>query len=138
MGFQFRKLTCVYKEKFKEIAYKSKQMPGGKLSRLAGTKFNFHVILEWDPSQLDGVAFHPSKPGSCNHHLRTSHLLTLPKINTKPFGLLYFSFCVSHLRNQQPDHVKCETIIKVFKNKLVANWKKTNYSCVICRLWSRK
>ena len=27
----------VYKEKFKEIACKSKQMPGGKLSRLGGT-----------------------------------------------------------------------------------------------------
>ena len=32
-----------YKEKFKEIAYKSKQMSGGKLSRLAGTKFNFNT-----------------------------------------------------------------------------------------------
>ena len=32
-----------YKEEFKEIAYKSKQMTDGKLSRLAGTKFNFHM-----------------------------------------------------------------------------------------------
>ena len=30
-----------YKEKFKKIAYKPKQMTGVKLSRLAGTKFNF-------------------------------------------------------------------------------------------------
>ena len=42
MGFQFRKMTCC-KGKFKENACKSKQIPGGKLSRLAGTKFNFHT-----------------------------------------------------------------------------------------------
>ena len=36
MGFQFRKLTYVYKEKFKEIAYKSKQMPGGNCPALPG------------------------------------------------------------------------------------------------------
>ena len=41
-GFQFCRLTCLQK-KFKENAYKSKQMPGRKLSRLAGTKFNFNM-----------------------------------------------------------------------------------------------
>ena len=42
MGFQFRKMTCLQK-KFREIACKSKQMPNGKLSRFARTKFNFHM-----------------------------------------------------------------------------------------------
>ena len=32
-----------YKEKFKENPHKSKQMQGGTLSHLAGTKFNFHM-----------------------------------------------------------------------------------------------
>ena len=32
-----------YKEKFKEVIYKSKQIPGGKLSHLIGTKYNFHT-----------------------------------------------------------------------------------------------
>ena len=41
MGFQFSKLA--YKEKFKKSACKSKQIPGGKLSRLAGAKLNFHM-----------------------------------------------------------------------------------------------
>ena len=42
MGFQFRKLTCLQK-KFKESACKSKQIAGGKLSRLTVMKFNFHM-----------------------------------------------------------------------------------------------
>ena len=41
-GFSIRKLTWLQK-KFKDIAFKYKQMPGGKLSRLAGTKLNFHM-----------------------------------------------------------------------------------------------
>ena len=41
MGFQFRKHA--YKEKFKENTHKCKYILDGKLSRLAGTKFNFHL-----------------------------------------------------------------------------------------------
>ena len=51
--------------------------------------------------------------------LRTSNLLTLPKINTKSFGLYSFSFCASYLWNQLPDHVKYEVSVKGFENKLV-------------------
>ena len=32
-----------FKEEFKENAYKSKQIPGEKLSHLAWTKLNFHI-----------------------------------------------------------------------------------------------
>ena len=32
----------------------------------------------WDLSKLDEVKFHPSKPGSCNHHLRDLKLPVLP------------------------------------------------------------
>ena len=37
------------------------------------------------------------------YNRRTSNLLTLPKINTKRFGLYSFGFRSSHLRNQPPD-----------------------------------
>ena len=37
------------------------------------------------------------------YNRRTSNLLTLPKINTKRFGLYSFGFHSSHLRNQPPD-----------------------------------
>ena len=57
------------------------------------------------------------------YNLRTSNLLTLPKINTKRFGLYSFSFLAIHLWNQLPDHVKYETSTKDFKNKLVRNWQ---------------
>ena len=40
------------------------------------------------------------------YNLRTSNLLTLPKINTKRFGLYFFSFRASHLWSQLPDHIK--------------------------------
>ena len=40
------------------------------------------------------------------YNLRTSNLLTLPKRNTKRFGLYSFSFRASHLWNQLPDHIK--------------------------------
>ena len=53
------------------------------------------------------------------YYLRTSNLLTLPKINTKRFGLYSFSFGASHLWNQLLDHMKYETSVKGFKNKLV-------------------
>ena len=56
-----------YKEKFKENAHKSKQMVGGKLSHIQFP----HVIVRWNLSRLDELKFHPGKPGSCNHHLRT-------------------------------------------------------------------
>ena len=56
------------------------------------------------------------------HNLRASNLLTLPKTNTKKFGLDYFHFRASHLWNQLPDHIKDETSVKGFKNKLVRNW----------------
>ena len=41
MGFQFRKPTWLQRKIQRK--YKSKKMPGGKLSRLAGMKFNFHM-----------------------------------------------------------------------------------------------
>ena len=67
------------------------------------------------------------------HNPRTSNLLTLPKINTKRFGLYSFSFCASHLWNQLPDHIKYETSVKGFKKKLVRKWQETTCSCAICR-----
>ena len=63
------------------------------------------------------------------YNLRTSNLLTLPKINTKRFGLYSFSFRASHLWNQK----KHETSVKGFKNKLVRNWQEITCSCAICR-----
>ena len=42
MNLQFCKQHS-YKEKSKESACKSDQIPGGKLSRLARTKFNFLI-----------------------------------------------------------------------------------------------
>ena len=59
------------------------------------------------------------------YNLRTSNLLTLPKINAKRFGIHSFSYRASHLWNQLPDHIKYETSVKVFKNKLVRNCKKS-------------
>ena len=41
-GFSISETDMVTK-KFKENARKSKEVPGGKLSRLAVTKFNFHM-----------------------------------------------------------------------------------------------
>ena len=38
---------------------------------------------------------------------------------TQIFVLYLFSFCASHLWNQLPDHVKYETSVKGFKNKLL-------------------
>ena len=67
------------------------------------------------------------------YNLRTSNLLTLTKINTKRFGLYSFSFRSSHLWNQLPDHIKYETSVKGFKNKLVRNWQEITYSCAICK-----
>ena len=67
------------------------------------------------------------------YNLRTSNLLTLPKINSKRFGLYSFSFRASHLWNQLPDHVKHETSVKGFKNKLVRNWQEITCSCAVCR-----
>ena len=67
------------------------------------------------------------------YNLRTSNLLTLSNINTKRFGLYFFSFRASHLWNQLPDHVKYETTVKGFKNKLVKNWQKITCLCTICR-----
>ena len=67
------------------------------------------------------------------YNLRTSNLLTLPKINTKRFGLYSFSFRASYLWNQLPDHIKHETSVKGFKNKLVRNWQEITCSCAICR-----
>ena len=66
------------------------------------------------------------------YNLKTSNL-TLPKINTKRFGLYYFSFRVRHLWNQLPDHVKYETSVKGFKNKLVKNWQEITCSCANCK-----
>ena len=56
------------------------------------------------------------------YNLRTSNLFTQPKINTKRFGVYSLSFRTSHLRNQLPDHIKYETSVKGFKNKLSQNW----------------
>ena len=55
------------------------------------------------------------------YNLRTSNLLTIPKVNTKRFGLYSFSFRVIHLWNQLPDHIKHETPVKGFNNKLIRN-----------------
>ena len=66
------------------------------------------------------------------YNLRTSNLLTLPKINTKRFGLCAFSFRASHLWNQLPDHIKYKTSVKGFKNKLLRNWQEFTCSCAIC------
>ena len=65
--------------------------------------------------------------------LRTSNLLTLPKINTKRFGLYSFCFRASHLWNQLPDHIKYETSVKGFKNKLLRSWQEITCLCAICR-----
>ena len=54
-------------------------------------------------------------------YLRTSNLLTLPKINPRRVGLYSFSFRASHLWNQIFDHMKYETSVKGIKNKLVRN-----------------
>ena len=66
------------------------------------------------------------------YNLRTSNFLT-PKIKTKSFGLYFFSFRVSHLWNQLPDHIKYETSLKGFRNKLVRNWQEITSSCAIYR-----
>ena len=55
------------------------------------------------------------------YYLRTSKLLTLPKVNTKRFGLYSFSLRASHVWNRLLDHMKYETSVKGFKNKLVKN-----------------
>ena len=49
------------------------------------------------------------------YNLRTSNLLILPKINTKRFDLYSFTFRVSHLWNQLPDHITYETSVKVLR-----------------------
>ena len=72
------------------------------------------------------------------YNFRTSNLLILPKINTKRFGLYSFSFRASHLWNQLPDHIKYETSVKGFKNKLVGKWQETTCSCAICRFQNKK
>ena len=64
------------------------------------------------------------------YNLRTSSLLTLPKVNTKRFGLYSFSFRANHLWKQLPDHIKYETM-KGFKNKLVGNWQEITCSYAI-------
>ena len=64
------------------------------------------------------------------YNLRTSNLLTLPRINTNCFGLYSFSFRTSHLWNQLHDHIKYETSIK--------NCQEINCSSAICRFWDRK
>ena len=58
------------------------------------------------------------------YNLRTSNLLTLPKINTKRLGFYYFSFRASHSWNQLPDHIKYETSV---------NWQEITGLCAICR-----
>ena len=48
-----------------------KQIPCENLSCFAGMKIHFPNIVGWNLSQLNGLKFHPSKTGSCNHHLST-------------------------------------------------------------------
>ena len=57
------------------------------------------------------------------YNLRTSSPLTLPKINIKRIGFYSFSFRASHVWNQLLDHIKDETSVKGFKNKLVKTGK---------------
>ena len=47
------------------------------------------------------------------YNLRTSNFLILRKINTKRFDLYSFTFRVSQLWNQLPDHITYETSVKV-------------------------
>ena len=56
------------------------------------------------------------------YNLRTSLLLALPKTKAKGVVLYSFNFRASHLWNQLPDHMKYETSVKGFTNKLVRYW----------------
>ena len=67
------------------------------------------------------------------YNLRTSNLSILLKTNTKRFGRYSFSVRASHLWNQLPDHIKHETSVKGFKNKLGKNWQEIICSCAICK-----
>ena len=44
-------------------------MPGGKLSHLAGTKFNFQCNYRVKSVQAGRIEISSGKPGSCNYHL---------------------------------------------------------------------
>ena len=45
-----------------------------------------NVIVGWNLSRLDGLKFHPGKPGSCNYHLRWwLHGPGQPGWNSAPF-----------------------------------------------------
>ena len=59
------------------------------------------------------------------YNLRTSNLLILPKINTKRFDLYSFTFRVSHLWNQLPDHITYETSVKVLRISMQETGKKS-------------
>ena len=87
---------------------------------------------------MKSISFSRKTKKDVLYNLKTSNLLTLPKINTKRFGLYSFSFRASHLWNQLPDHIKYETSVKVFKKKLVKNWQEINCSSAICRFQNRK
>ena len=53
-----------------------------------------------------------------SYNLRTSNLLSFPKIKTIRFGLNAFAFRASSLWNQLPDHIKNEKTLRSFKDKL--------------------
>lgn len=51
-------------------------------------------------------------------NLRALNLLTLPKTNTKRFGLYSFCFRFSYSWNHVYDNSKNKTSVKAFKNEL--------------------
>ena len=95
-----------YKEKFKEIAYKSKQMPGGKLSLLADE------IVEWDLPRLDGVNFHSRKPGSFNHHLKFLLILLVSPRESLKYLHYFHSFRI--INNYICHKILFDLLSKVF------------------------
>ena len=80
-----------YKEKFKEITYKSKQMPGRKLPLFAGE------IVEWDLPRLDGVNFHSRKPGSFNYHLKFLLILLMSPRESLKYLHYFHSFRIINI-----------------------------------------
>ena len=54
-------------------------------------------------------------------------------VRTFPPKTVIGFYLFSQLLNQLPDHIKYETSIKGFNNKLVRNWQEITGWCAICR-----
>ena len=67
------------------------------------------------------------------YNLRTTNLLSFPKVIGSKYDTNTFVFRATHLWNQVPDSIKNEPNAKCFKAKLTRNWQVIKRTCTSCK-----